>query len=265
MIDLHCHILPGIDDGAPDLETALTMARIACADGITTTACTPHIYPGLYENNAAGIRAAIANLQQELDQEQIPLRLVQGADVHLTPDLLEGLRTDRIPSLNGTRYFLLEPPHHVAPPRFEEQVFNLLANGYVPVITHPERLTWIEYHYPMFLRLAKAGAWLQITAGAVVGRFGRRPKYWSQRLLDEGPVHVIATDAHSPNRRPPLMAEARELAARQLGETEAWALVRDRPAGVLKNWRPDRLLPSIRSEPVKPGAVNFVKRWLSRR
>ncbi|MGE4071180.1 MAG: tyrosine-protein phosphatase [Lysobacterales bacterium] len=265
MIDLHCHILPGIDDGAPDLDTALAMARIACADGITVTACTPHIYPGLYENNAVGIRKAMVALQQALDDAGISLRLVQGADVHLTPDLLAGLRADLIPSLNGTRYFLLEPPHHVAPPRFEENVFGLLANGYVPVITHPERLTWIEDHYPMFLRLAKAGAWLQITAGALVGRFGKRPRYWSQRLLDEGPVHIIASDAHSPNRRPPLMAEARVAAARQVGETEAWALVRDRPAGVLKNWRPERLAPSSNIAAAKPSAVNFVQRWLSRR
>jgi protein-tyrosine phosphatase len=95
--------------------------------------------------------------------------------------------------LERTRYLLLEPPHHVAPPRFEEQVFNLLANGYVPLITHPERLTWIEDNYPIFLRLARAGAWLQVTAGALTGRFGRRPKYWSQRLIDEGPVHIIAS------------------------------------------------------------------------
>ena len=117
----------------------------------------------------------------------------------------------------------------------------------------------------MFLRLARAGAWLQITAGALVGRFGKRPRYWSQRLLDEGPVHIIASDAHSPNRRPPLMAEARVAAARQVGETEAWALVRDRPAGVLKNWRPERLAPALDTPAAKPSAVNFVRRWLSRR
>ena len=88
MFDLHCHLLPGIDDGAVDLEMALAMARMAVADGIITIACTPHIYPGMYDNNAAGIRAAVAALQAELDARGIALRLVEGADVHLDPDLL---------------------------------------------------------------------------------------------------------------------------------------------------------------------------------
>lgn len=262
MIDLHCHLLPGIDDGAVDLATALAMARIAVADGIRTIACTPHIYPGLYENDAAGIRRAIAALQRELDSAGIALTLCEGADVHLTPDLVAGLRADRIPSLNRTRYLLLEPPHHVAPPRFEEQVFALLANGYVPLITHPERLTWIEDHYPMFLRLARSGAWLQVTAGALAGRFGKRPRYWSQRLLDEGPVHVIASDAHSVHRRPPLMAEAEAIAARQVGAAEASAMVRERPAAVLRNEAPERWLPAPRPARTARGPLAFVRRWL---
>ncbi|MBV6413283.1 MAG: capsular biosynthesis protein [Xanthomonadales bacterium] len=265
MIDLHCHLLPGIDDGAKDLDTALEMARVAVADGIHTIACTPHIYPGLYENDAAGIRRAIAALRRELDAAGIALQLCEGADVHLTPDLLAGLRADRIPCLNRTRYLLLEPPHHVAPPRLEEQVFNLQANGYVPLITHPERLTWIEDHYPMFLRMARAGAWLQITAGALVGRFGKRPRYWAQRLLDEGPVHIIASDAHSVHRRPPLLAEAEVQAAQQLGAVEASAMVRERPAAVLQNLAPDRIpAPVPRPQPASVGPFAFVRNWLRR-
>lgn len=262
MIDLHCHMLPGIDDGAPDLATALAMARIAVADGIQVTACTPHIYPGLYENNAAGIRAAIAALRLALADAAIPLQLVEGADVHLTPDLLADLGKGVIPTINATRYFLLEPPHHVAPPRFEEHVFHLIAHGYVPVITHPERLTWIEDHYSTFLRLSRAGAWLQITAGALTGRFGRRPQYWCKRLLDEGPVHLIASDAHSPHRRPPLLTEARVAAAAQVGADEAWSLVRDRPQAILNNVAPDRVAPEIPPLPVK--RAGFLRRLLRR-
>ncbi|MDS4069917.1 MAG: CpsB/CapC family capsule biosynthesis tyrosine phosphatase, partial [Candidatus Competibacter sp.] len=125
MIDLHCHLLPGIDDGAPDLAISLAMARIAAADGIEVVACTPHIYPGLYENNGPAIRRAVSELQAHLDEAAIPLRLTYGADTHIAPDLVAGLREGRVPSLHGSRYFLLEPPHHVAPPRLEETVFNL--------------------------------------------------------------------------------------------------------------------------------------------
>lgn len=188
MLDLHCHMLPAIDDGAVDLDMALDMARMAVADGIRTIACTPHIYPGMYENDASGIRAAIAAFQAELDQRDINLRLVEGADVHLVPGLLDGLREGRVPTIAGSRYLLLEPSHHVAPPRFEDSVFELMAAGYVPVITHPERLSWVEDQYAVFDRLSRRGAWMQVTAGALTGRFGRRVKYWGERVLCARPV-----------------------------------------------------------------------------
>ena len=105
MIDLHCHILPGIDDGAKTLDDALEMARIAVADGITTTACTPHIYPGMYMNDGPGITLARQALQAELDQRGIALQLVDGADVHLVPGLVDGLRRARTPRWAATRWW----------------------------------------------------------------------------------------------------------------------------------------------------------------
>lgn len=243
MLDLHCHILPGIDDGATDLEMSLSMAMIAVADGISTIACTPHIYPGLYENTASGIRAGIVKLQAELDQRSIPLRLVEGADVHLEPGLAGSIKAGRVPTLAGSRYLLLEPPHHVAPPRFEESVFQLTVAGYVPVITHPERLTWLQDHYPMFTRLVKTGVWMQLTAGSVTGRFGRGPKYWSERMLDDGLVHILATDAHHPARRPPLLAAGRDAVARRVGVHEAEHMVVTRPQGIVDDVAPSALPP----------------------
>ena len=260
LIDLHCHILPGIDDGAPDLDTALEMARMAVADGITVTACTPHIYPGLYENDGDGIRAAIVELQGELDRAGIALRLVEGADVHLAPDLVAGLKAGRVPSLAGSRYFLFEPPHHVAPPRIEDSAFALLAAGYVPVVTHPERLSWIDTHYDVFKRMAHAGCWMQLTAGAVTGRFGRRVKHWSERLLDDGIVHLLATDAHNLGSRAPRLAEARDAVARRLGEEEATHLVLTRPQGVLDNLAPAKLPPPPAPAAAGPGHGGFWQR-----
>lgn len=241
MIDLHCHMLPGIDDGAPDRAVAVAMARCAVADGITDVACTPHIYPGLYENDRDGIVAAIAAFRDVLAEEGIALNLVVGADTHLTPDLVDGIRAGRIPTLNDTRYLLFEPPHHVAPPRLEESVFNLLVAGIVPVLTHPERLSWIDTHYEVFGRLVHAGALMQITAGSLTGRFGRNPKYWAERMLDEGQVHILATDAHHIDKRPPLLAEAREAAAKRVGDAEAVHLVQTRPRGILDDLAPNAL------------------------
>ncbi|MGE3917880.1 MAG: CpsB/CapC family capsule biosynthesis tyrosine phosphatase, partial [Hyphomicrobiaceae bacterium] len=112
MIDLHCHILPGLDDGARDVATSLGMAEALVADGVEIVACTPHILPGLYHNTGPQIRAAAAALQSEIDGAGLPLRLTTGADVHIAPDLLEGLRSGTVLSLADSRYILIEPPHH---------------------------------------------------------------------------------------------------------------------------------------------------------
>lgn len=246
MIDLHCHLLPGTDDGAPDLDAALAMARMAVADGITTIACTPHIYPGMFENDSAGIHRGIEQLRGHLAEADIPLRLSWGADAHASPDLLPRLKAGTVPSLHGSRYFLLEPPHHVAPPQFDGFVFALLAAGYVPVITHPERLSWIEDHYPIFCNLSDKGVWMQITAGSLTGRFGKAARYWGERMLDEGRVDILATDAHHPQHRPPLLAEGREAAARWVGKAEATLLVETRPLGIISNLAPDAMPPRLK-------------------
>jgi protein-tyrosine phosphatase len=249
MIDLHSHILPGIDDGSQSLAMSLDMARIAVADGIRVMACTPHIYPGLYMNDTAGIQAARDALQAQLDAHGIALQLVIGADVHLVPGLLDGLKQGRVPSLNGTRYLLLEPSHHVAPPRFAELVFGLVAAGYVPVITHPERLVWIEDHYPVFAQLVQQGAWMQVTAAALTGLFGPRPKYWGERFLGEGLTHILATDAHSSGRRVPVLSEGLAVAEKLLGREESQQLVVGRPDAILRNLLPTQAAPLPQPKP----------------
>jgi protein-tyrosine phosphatase len=263
MLDLHCHLLPGIDDGARDLETALEMARMAVADGITLVACTPHIYPGMYDNDANGIGEAITAFRVELANRDIPLALVRGADVHMVPGLPEAIREGRVPTIAGSRYLLLEPPHHVAPPRFRESIFDLMVTGCIPVITHPERLTWIEDHYALFVDVVHAGAWLQLTAGSLTGRFGRRCRYWSERLLDEGLVHVIATDAHDPRRRPPLLAEGYAAARDRVGVEHATHMVFTRPQGIVDDRTPGEL-PPLPAAAARDAGQGGLWRWLRR-
>ena len=252
MIDLHCHILPGIDDGARDLETSLAMARTYVADGVSIVACTPHILPGLYHNSGPQIRHATAKLQQLLIERGIPLRLTTGADNHVIPEFLSELRSGKLLSLADSRYVLVEPPHHVAPPRLEELFFNLITANYVPILTHPERLTWINSAYANMEQLYTAGAWFQVTAGSLSGDFGRNAQYWAERLLDEGKVHLLATDAHDLKARPPRLSRGRELAAKRIGDTEAANLVVTRPRGVLQNVPPSELPPpGLRSSAVE--------------
>lgn len=266
MIDLHCHLLPGIDDGPRDEATSVGMARIAVAEGTRVLACTPHVYPGVFDNESRGIAAAVERLQARLDAEGIGLVLTTGADAHLTPELLGRLREKSVPTLAGSRYFLLEPPHHVAPPRFERAVFDFLVAGYVPVITHPERLSWIERHYASFANVARAGAWLQVTAGSLTGRFGKGAQRSACRLMDDGLVHVIATDAHGDRHRAPLLTEGWRAAEKRVGTDEAYRLVVERPQAVLDDRPPSEThpVPALRSTPIDRDRRGFLARLAGR-
>lgn len=241
MIDLHTHLLPGVDDGAPDMETAIAMARLAVADGTRVLACTPHIVPGVYPNHGQAIRNAVSGFAEELNRQGIPLRLVHGADAHIRPDFISALRTGEIPTLNDSRYVLFEPTHDILPPRLDSLVFDILAAGYVPILTHPERLAWIEQHYDLIVRLARAGTLMQITAGSLTSVFGKRPQRWAERLLADGLVHLLASDAHNLARRRPAMADAVRICIDRLGAQGARHLVVTRPLAILEDRDPSSL------------------------
>ena len=259
MIDLHCHLLNGIDDGPSNLATSLEMARLAVADGITITACTPHIQLGVYDNRPVDIRRHTAVLQTALDEAGIALKLVTGADVHIRPDFVTAIREDAILTLNNSRYVLFEPPHHVAPPRMEDILFELLAAGYVPILTHPERLTWLPSSYGMLERLVRSGVWIQLTAGSLTGSFGKAPHDLALRMLQDGLVHILATDAHSLHRRPPKLSDAVVVAASILGADEAGRLVWARPKAVIENSTEVLALPP----PIRQRKKGLIKRYFS--
>jgi protein-tyrosine phosphatase len=235
MIDLHSHILPGIDDGAGDMDTSLAMARIAVADGITRMACTPHVVPGLYDNDFRIISSKLGELRQALSDRAIPLDLVIGADVHIAPDLDDRLASGVVPTLNRTRYFLLEPPHHILPPKLEEMTSRLIKAGFMPIITHPERLTWLRAHFGVIERLNEMGCLIQVTADSITGGFGKDAQNLALRLVDEGRVDIVASDCHGPVARKPVLSRARQAVADRLGESEARAMVLERPAAILDN------------------------------
>jgi protein-tyrosine phosphatase len=244
VIDLHSHILPGVDDGAPDLAAALAMARMAVADGIKVMACTPHFMPGMYDNEASDIRRRVTDLKQRLAEAEIHLALVVGSDAHIRPDFLACVRDGRILCLNDSRYVLFEPPHDIAPQRLEDLLFNIVAAGYVPLLTHPERLKWIENHFAIFEQLVNIGVWMQITGGSLTGRFGNRPQYWAEKMLASGMVRIIASDAHNLSSRPPVLSDAFAIAEAEVGLDEAKNLVLIRPVNILDN-EPAGLSPPI--------------------
>lgn len=249
MFDLHSHILPGVDDGAATPEISLEMAASYVAQGVTTVVCTPHILPGVYPNTGSRIREAVAELQAFLQSRGSPLSVRAGADNHVVPDFVQGLRQGHLLTLADTRYVLVEPPHHVAPARLEDLFFNILMAGYVPILTHPERLTWIETKYDMMGRLVSSGAWMQITSGSLTGRFGKRARHWAERMLADELVHIIASDAHNLHARPPDLLEGFRAAERLVGAIEAQHLVVTRPMGILSDMLPRDLPVPQRASP----------------
>jgi protein-tyrosine phosphatase len=261
VIDLHCHLLPGVDDGAENLTISLAMARAAMAQGVTHLACTPHILPGVYHNHGPDIRSATKHLQDALDREGIPLQLVTGADVHIAPNFVAGLKSGELLTIADSRYVLVEPPHNVPPPQLEQFFFNLVTAGYVPVLTHPERLSWMRSHHETIKKLVQTGVWLQVTAGSFTGAFGRTALYWAVRLLDEGCVHLIASDAHDAERRPPDLASGREAVERRVGAQEAEHLVFTRPMGILKDQPPSSLPGPSRGADADGGSVQIPEQW----
>jgi protein-tyrosine phosphatase len=210
MIDLHCHILPGLDDGAKTYDEAVEMARIAVADGITEIVATPHTQNGLYINRADVILAAVKQFQTILNDRKIQLLLYPGSEVHIYENILEDIRSFRTLTLcNADRYVLLELPV-LNIPIFTEMLFSQLrAMRITPIIAHPERNVVIQNN-PDLLRkwILEYGVVTQLTADSIVGVMGSRLQKTAIQMVKHQFVHVIASDAHSLARRRPVLQAA---------------------------------------------------------
>jgi protein-tyrosine phosphatase len=240
MIDLHCHILHGMDDGPGSLRESVEMCRMAAVDGTTTIAATPHFIPGPYPWTGETIRERVNELEAALRQEGIPLTIVPGADVAIFPELPShpGLKT--FLSINNSRYLLLEFPHTFVPPAWEVFLRSLLAVGTVPVITHPERNDWFIRHPEAVEQAVQMGALVQITAMSLLGGFGDESRKFCVHLLKSDLAHVMASDGHSATERPPLLSEGVRSAAALIGEERAQELVKTMPAAIVAG-RPVRM------------------------
>lgn len=227
MIDIHCHILPAIDDGPADLDTAVAMARLAVADGITTIVATPHVNARVYAQTEISDR--VAWLAEALGREGLALELLAGADVSamLPPAALRPF------TLNQSPYLLVEFPHTYLPANAREILFDFLNHGFRPIITHPERNGGVVANPDLLLDLLADNIYVQLTAGSLTGDFGPAAEACAHYLLRRGAAHFLATDAHSPVRRLPVLSAGLEVAAEIIGRAQALRLVNDNPAAVL--------------------------------
>ena len=232
MYDLHNHLLPGIDDGAPDLETALQLARVAVQDGITHLVCTPHIHPGRYDNTPQSIQQALDQLRQGLAEAGIALQLSAAAEVRFGVELMAGIADDSLPMLGhwqGKRVLLLEFPHGEVPFGAEKLTGWLIQRNILPMIAHPERNKGLMRHPGRLKPFLDQGCLLQVTAGAVAGRFGSAAEELAADLLRAGHVTLLASDAHNLQHRPPILSEGLQRAAQLIGDSAAEKLVLHNP------------------------------------
>jgi protein-tyrosine phosphatase len=227
MIDIHCHLIPGIDDGPATLEAALGLARALVDDGVTRVVCTPHVFPGRFENQRSSIAEDFARFAALLEEAAIELELLWAGEVRLTPEVLELLPRGELPFLGQMgpyRTMLLEMPDGQIPLGADRFVRHLVRAGIRPVIVHPERNRAVMERVDRLEPLVDEGCYVQVTAGSFVGSFGSRAQAAAQELLERGWVQAVATDAHNLSGRRPRMSEAAAWLRQHHGESTAHRL-----------------------------------------
>ncbi len=235
MIDLHCHFLPGVDDGPADLATAIPLAQQAFDNGITHSVITPHIHPGRYENSLSSLSAEFNAFKTALAEADVPLEIALAGEVRVSPEVLPMIADGEVPFLGeweGKPVVLLELPHSHVPPGSDKLVGWLIGKGFQPMIAHPERNKDVIRKISKIEPFVEAGCLFQLTAMSVAGRFGEGAHKRAIEFLEAGVATIIASDAHNVNHRPPDLEVGRIAAAEIVGEEESWQLVRERPMAI---------------------------------
>ncbi len=219
--DIHCHLLPGIDDGAADLETSIAMAQMAVADGIHTIVVTPHQLGNFSHNQGDDIRQQTVLLQRVLAERRIPLEILPGGDVRIEDGMIEKIVSGEVLSLGDHhRHVLLELPHELYFP-LDSILNSLEREGMTGILSHPERNQGILRDPGLLEPLVERGCLMQITAGSLMGTFGSRSQELAEWMLEHGLAHFVATDAHGNKARRPLLSRAYDRIAELVGEAVA--------------------------------------------
>ena len=237
MIDIHTHIMPGIDDGSDNFEESLAMAELAWDSGVDTIVVTPHSnVPGSFKNyDSPDWRKLFQQLQEYLKDNDCDIKLVPGTEIYATEDVVEKIKRGDLMSINHSRYYLIEVPFDADPYWAEEIWESVLALGKIPIIAHPERYFCIQDNPAILYEWMKMGCLSQMNKGSVFGRFGRTVKRTAEVLLDHNLITCAASDAHSPYMRTTFMADIRDYLADVYGERRMERLLYSNPKRILED------------------------------
>ena len=238
MIDLHCHLFPGIDDGPRELSDSIELARLAVKNGITHAVVTPHITPGRYDNDLFTIRPVYQTFKQALLDKEIDLIIGMAAEVRLDPEIFTLFEEERLPFLGefqGQKVLLLEFPHDQIPPGSDKMIKWLFDQNIIPMIAHPERNKDILRKLSKLKLFVDAGCLLQVTASALTGNFGPHSQDCAKSILKKGWVTILASEAHNLHKRLPEIEPGRAVVEEILGKEESWKMVRDVPLEIASN------------------------------
>lgn len=213
MIDIHCHILSGVDDGSYCLSESVEMARVAVESGTTDIIATPHTNAPGIDLNAwdDSFDAALSELNSALEKDRIPLKIHPGSEIYFTPGVLQMLKTGEAMTLNRSRYFLIEFDFYSREQTILDQCEMAASSGLVPVVAHPERYAAVQEDVQTAYRMKRMGCLLQLNSGSLFGAFGRGAQTAANEMLGDTLADFIASDAHSPYMRSPFIADAHEM------------------------------------------------------
>jgi protein-tyrosine phosphatase len=235
MIDIHSHILPGIDDGAKDITVSADMLKRAVEDGITDMCVTPHYIHGEISNTASIVTSELTKLRQLVDSLGLNFNLHTGNELYISPEIPELLKSGEVMSLNSGRYVLVELPMSTVPAYTDEIFFEIALLGYTPILAHPERNHEICEKPELLDKWKSMGLIFQINSGSITGLFGKNVQKTALEFITNGHAVVVASDCHTNRGRAPVLSRARDIIIEKCGQETAQLLFEDNPRNILDN------------------------------